>query len=292
MATKTPIPLAQIAFLTPSGRVSDPWRQYLLALGDADGNAGTGDFGPILIALAELRQQDAATVSVPSLPAGRLDEIVASVIANAQRSEQRDSSADLAMTHGIQDQSDLHATATQTDAGFMSAADKAKLDGVNAIPAQSLTADVTASNTASDVTVLTETLPANAARAGMQRRFSMYCLVSNGTTAGTLQIWVKLGTTKVFTHAFTSPTTAATNKGLFVAFEWCFRTIGASGSLQVSGTLFTNDTPAVTLTPDSLVTPASINTTISQTFTFGFNWLAANASNSVTAKSASLVGVV
>jgi hypothetical protein len=292
MGTKTPIPLAQIAFLTQAGRVSEPWRQYLLSLGDADGNGGGADIGQLVIAIAELRQQDAATVSVQAVSSARGDEIGASVIANAQRADPRDSSVDVAMTHGIQDQPDLHALATQTDAGFMSPTDKAKLDGVNVIPAQSLTADVTAANIASDVTVLTETLPANTARAGMQRRFSMYGLVSNGTTAGTLQIWVKVGTTKVFTHAFTSPTTAATNKGLFVAFEWCFRTIGATGSLQVSGTLFTNDTPAVTLTPDSLVTPASIDTTASQTFTFGFNWITANASNSVTAKSASLVGVV
>lgn len=127
MANKTPIPLAQIAFLTPSGRVSDPWRQYLLALGDADGNAGGGDFGPILIALAELRQQDAATVSVAQ--SLRTDDEIPHLLMPVQRMlEQRDEGP--VCTHGVQDDGSLHALATQTDAGFMSASDKTKLDGI------------------------------------------------------------------------------------------------------------------------------------------------------------------
>lgn len=291
MVTKTPIPLAQIAFLTPNGRVSDPWRQYLLSLGDSNGNGGGNDIGDLLVALAELRQQDASVAVPASQPSRSADEIAAEAIANAQRVMQFDDAGTLVFTHGAQDDDSLHALATASAAGFMSATDKAKLDAIGLIPAQSLVSDVAATNSAADVAILTETLAANTARAGMQRRFSMYGLVSNGTTAGTLQIWVKVGATKVFTHSFTTPTTAATNRGLFVAFEWCFRTIGSSGTLQISGTLFTNDTPAVTLTPDSLVTPAAINTTSSNTFTFGFNWLAANASNSVIAKTASLIGV-
>lgn len=129
MAIKTPIPLQQIAFLTPSGRVSDPWRQYLLALGDADGNAGGGDFGPILIALAELRQQDAATVSVAQ--ASRDDDVIPQLLMPVQRLLAACDEVPVP-THGVQDDETLHAVATSTSAGFMSSADKGKLDALAA----------------------------------------------------------------------------------------------------------------------------------------------------------------
>lgn len=127
MAVKTPIPLQQIAFLTPSGRVSDPWRQYLLALGDANGNAGNTDFGPILIALAELRQQDAATVAVAQTP--RDDDVIPQLLVPVQRLLAACDEAPVP-THGVQDDETLHALATSMFAGFMSAADKAKLDAL------------------------------------------------------------------------------------------------------------------------------------------------------------------
>jgi len=288
MATnKIPFPVSKP--LTPSGSdFTESWRQFFLALRDIASTSENFDPSELTVRINELFLESQAQVAIPVYKPS-VDELVAQVLAS-MRVPPADVPSDV-FTHGIQDAGDLHALASSSTNGFMSASDKAKLDGIGVVPAQALVADVTAANSAADFTVLTETLPANTSRAGMQRRFSMYGLVSNGTTAGTLQLWVKVGTTKVFTHAFTTPTTAATNKGVFVAFEWCFRTIGASGTLQVSGTLFTNDTPAVTLTPDSLVTPATIDTTAAQTFTFGFNWVAANASNSVTAKSASLVGV-
>lgn len=129
MAQRTPIPLQQIAFLTSSGRVSEPWRQYLLALGDSNGNAGGGDLGPILVALAELRQQDAATVAATLLP--RDEEVIAQLLMPAPRTlEQRDEAP--VPTHGVQDDETLHALATSTLAGFMSAADKARLDALAA----------------------------------------------------------------------------------------------------------------------------------------------------------------
>lgn len=127
MATKAPIPLAQIAFLTPSGRVSDPWRQYLLALGDANGNAGGGDFGEILIALAELRQQDAATVAVAQ--ASRDDDVIPQLLMPVQKMLAACDEAPVP-THGVQDDETLHALATSTAAGFMSSSDKAKLDAL------------------------------------------------------------------------------------------------------------------------------------------------------------------
>lgn len=129
MAVKTPIPLQQIAFLTPSGRVSDPWRQYLLALGDANGNAGNTDFGPILIALAELRQQDAATVAVAQTP--RNDDVIPQLLMPVQRLLSACDEVPVP-THGVQDDETLHALATSMSAGFMSATDKVRLDALAA----------------------------------------------------------------------------------------------------------------------------------------------------------------
>lgn len=287
--TKGRSPFPQVD-LQRDGRLAPTWREFFLTLFQRTGGEQGGDLGSLTAMVAELSLQLQAQVSPPVIPRQPQSDLIVPVIVRRQVDEL----TQLVPTHNLQDDPSLHAVATQSSAGFLSAADKAKLDGLaaNALSPQSLTSDVTASNTTADVTVLTETLAANTARKGMLRRFTMYALVSNGTNAGTLQLWVKIGSTKVFTHAFTTPTTAATNKGLYVAFEWCFRAIGSGGQAQVSGTLFTNDTPAVTLTPDSLVTPAAIDTTVTQTFTFGFNWVAADAANAITAKSASLVGVV
>jgi hypothetical protein len=120
MSQRTPIPLAQTAFLTASGRVSEPWRQYLLALGDQDGNAGP-DLGPIFIALAEIRQQDSAFVPT------------------SYESTSFIQSHDAAVQVFARDFIDVHEAivpkffdvASSMDAGLMSADDKAKLDGIS-----------------------------------------------------------------------------------------------------------------------------------------------------------------
>ncbi|MEX3972256.1 hypothetical protein [Paraburkholderia caribensis] len=113
MAVKTPIPLQQVTFLTPSGRVSDPWRQFLLSLADTDGSGGGGDVSALLVLIAELRQTGASQA-----------------IAAPQSAHTESDPMALAPSHGTQDDQDLHALATPSTNGFMSASDKAKLDAI------------------------------------------------------------------------------------------------------------------------------------------------------------------
>ncbi|WP_250519497.1 hypothetical protein [Caballeronia sp. NCTM1] len=116
-----------------TGRVSTVWLQLLIALfkrsGGTSGDTPSGDAAQI----AELFQQIGSLA-----PAGysvdlaiRIADVEAalSALATSLRESEPES---FVPTHGIQDAADLHAVATQTANGFMSSADKAKLDGMSA----------------------------------------------------------------------------------------------------------------------------------------------------------------
>jgi hypothetical protein len=113
MVTRAAFPDAQVSFLTPSGKVSQPWRQLLLSLFVVTGG-GDSDFNPteLKIAIAEAIQQISGFAMPPLVARAALEEILAFV-----------------PTHGRQEDETLHALVTSTAAGFMSAADKVKLDG-------------------------------------------------------------------------------------------------------------------------------------------------------------------
>jgi hypothetical protein len=113
-----------------TGRVSMAWFQLLLALfnrtGGASGSTGSESVGEVL----QLLQSLVAPAYAPELSHQISDvEAALSALATALRDPEPES---FVPTHGIQDAPDLHALATSSAAGFMSSADKAKLDGLSA----------------------------------------------------------------------------------------------------------------------------------------------------------------
>jgi hypothetical protein len=116
-----------------TGRLSTVWFQLLLALFNRSGGTGGDSSSGDAAHIAELFQQIESLVPVNYSPALaiRIADVEAALSAFA--ASIRDSEPEsFVPTHGIQDASDLHAVATQTANGFMSSADKAKLDGMSA----------------------------------------------------------------------------------------------------------------------------------------------------------------
>ncbi|MBC8642132.1 hypothetical protein IAG25_35595 [Caballeronia sp. EK] len=139
----TPFPPYEVPFLGPDGRVNRVWWDFLLTIFNRTGANAGGDLSALKtllddvaallkkqgLRIDELDMQAAALVAIPLLGAlaRRVAELEAmQVVACALRVVLP--ALDLVPTHGIQDASDLHAIATATAAGFLSAADKAKLD--------------------------------------------------------------------------------------------------------------------------------------------------------------------
>lgn len=195
-----------------------------------------------------------------------------------------------APTHGQQNDPILHDVATAAANGFMSAADKAKIDAVS-IPAAApaaLIADVVTQNTTVDGAVLTFTMPAGSIIAGTTIAVRLYGLITSAALAGTLSVWIKAGTTKIMTQTFTLPGLGQVNTGLFYTASLTARTVGASGTAQIAS-LMTSNGNALNGGPAVGSVNAALNTTIANTFTVGWNWSVANAANIATAKNATFV---
>lgn len=291
--TKTPFPPPNVPPIGPDGQFSRVWLDFLLALFRRTGGSDGADVAALKTLIDQLTvEQKEQAVEIDEINAQAAALVAVPLIVNLSRRLDSMEERQLAPTHGIQDQPDLHALATATTAGFMSASDKTRVNALPTPASLNSIADAIASNTAADVVIISETLAAGSAKVGMQRCAQVYGRVSNGTTAGTLQFWIRINGVKVFTQAFTTTATAATGKGFFVAFDWAFRTIGATGTLQVAGRIDTNSTATPTSTPDALQTPATVDTTVALLVEIGFNWTAANASNIAVTKIASITGVV
>jgi hypothetical protein len=130
MSTPTNFPDVGVPLVDPkTGRLSMVWFQLLIALFNRTGGT-SGDSGSTQ-ELSEVAQQIASLVPVDYGAALRIADVEAtlSVLAGAVTQSEPDS---FVPTHGIQDAPDLHAVATQTANGFMSGADKAKLDAMTA----------------------------------------------------------------------------------------------------------------------------------------------------------------
>jgi hypothetical protein len=116
-----------------TGRVSMVWFQLLLALFNRTGGVpgtSTADFKSLISQLAQQAESAVAPSYAPELSRRIADvEAALSALAVALREPEPDS---FVPTHGLQDAPDLHALASSTAAGFMSSADKAKLDGIAA----------------------------------------------------------------------------------------------------------------------------------------------------------------
>lgn len=193
--------------------------------------------------------------------------------------------------HQLENDQLLHAVATQALNGFMSATDKAKLDGINtSLISAAITADVTSNNTTADVPILSITIPAGALAVGSTFGASLYALVSSAALTGTINIWVKINATKAFTLALTTPAVGSTAQGISFYPRITCRAIGASGSLQMSG-LFTSNNNVYNGGPVVNSALGSIDTTVSNTLTLGVNWSVANAGNTLAVKNCDITQV-
>lgn len=195
-----------------------------------------------------------------------------------------------APTHGQQNDPILHDIVTITANGFMSAADKIKLDAmtVPVAPPTALIADVVTQNTTADGAVLTFTMPASSIVVGTTIAVRLYGLITSAALAGTLSVWIKAGATKIMTQTFTLPGLGQVNTGLFYTASLTARTVGASGAIQIAS-LMTSNGNALNGGPAVGSVSAALNTTVAQTFTIGWNWSVASAANIATAKNATFV---
>lgn len=195
-----------------------------------------------------------------------------------------------APTHGQQQDPGLHALATTTADGFMSAGDKVKLNNLSvpAVAPSTLIADAVATNTTADGVILSIAVPAGALLPGSTISLRMFGLVTSAAVSGTLSFWVKIGATKVLSQSFTLPALGVTNAGVFYTANATVRTAGAAGTIQLSS-LMTSGSNALNGGPVVGTAAGSIDTTAANTFTIGWNWSVANAGNTATAKNATII---
>lgn len=163
MDTRTDIPPPSSIVLDPRGRMTEVWWQFLLLLWRRTGGGSGGDLTKIIAEIADLATAAAGTApdSHVATLLTRLNELEAAIAAEVVMLDRTNSTAaalepvsvpaqsksldegvlpsipprsDTGLgpvpTHGIHEDPDLHAVATPQRAGFMSAADKAKLDSL------------------------------------------------------------------------------------------------------------------------------------------------------------------
>jgi hypothetical protein len=205
----------------------------------------------------------------------------------AAAAPQDDSHGSQVPSHGQQNDPGLHDVVTITANGFMSAADKAKLDSVvlPTVSPAALVADVVTQNSTADGPVLAFVMPASSIAIATTISIKLTGLITSAAAGGTLSVWVKSGATKVITQTFTLPAGAQSNVGLFYNASISARTIGASGTMQIAS-LMTSNGNALNAGPLVGSVSAALNTTVSNTFTIGWNWSVATAGNIATAKNA------
>lgn len=158
----------------------------------------------------------------------------------------------------------------------------------------SLTSEVSVSNSTTDTNILAYTLLAAWPTAGTILRLRAAGNADNGAVAATaLNLWLKNGGgTKVLIESLPTPDFALQlTKAWWVEIEIAIRSVGSSGtylvSIKGSSDLPAPNQPINYIPPDA--TPAdliAIDTTASATFTFGFNWGAANAGHVARCKTA------
>lgn len=320
MDTKTIIPIPD-APLVIGDRITEVWFRFLLQIFNRTGSTPGVDVTKLvrdindLQASVEAENYGAAIASLqaaladvpPDVLTSALIEVTAARVADMQAQIEslvwsastpgaeppadvwsllvRDEPPDDVYTHGSQAGGDLHAVASQSIAGFMSTADKLKLDTLPSIVMSpiALTADVVAQNSTADVNIFSTTLAANSLDVGSTFLSSFTMLASAAGSSGTLSIWVKVGATKVLTATFTVPLVGLANQAIVSVFRFTVRTTGAGGTFQVSGN---NNGNSTLFTSGIVINTASgsINTTTSNTLAIGMNWSAANVANVATAK--------
>jgi hypothetical protein len=183
------LPSPATPFFNSDGKtISSPYRAFLRSLALLTGlETGGTDISDLVkqlaLSLADMQGSDAASVAIPFMPA--ISPLEVQVPA-----------------HGIQDEPDLHAVATDLLAGFMSAADKTKLDGIQ-VPIEDIF--VAGPGFTPGTTTSLTLSKAYAAKAAVTIHF-------DGTFQGTDQ-YSLLGTTITFTSAIPLGTTTVYARG-------------------------------------------------------------------------------
>ena len=146
----------------------------------------------------------------------------------------------------------------------------------------SLLANVVAVNSVADVQIVS--LPfTGTLKAGLSVSGRIVGQTSNGTTPGTLNLWLSVNGVKVFTHAFTTPDVLGVNKGFAADFALTVRAPGVGMAGGVLHLAYNAPTVLPSVSDSSFYVPDT-----GATFALGMNWTAANANNTATAKIAIL----
>lgn len=312
MDTKSIIPIPD-APLVNGNRITEVWFRFLLQLFNRTGGTPGGDLTKVIRDINDLQadvegQNYGAAISslqaaLSDVPAdvltSALIEVTAARVADMQAqldsyavhacSQRSEPPLDV-YTHGSLAGGDLHTVATAESAGFMSASDKSKLDVypriyVSPVP---LVADVVATNSTADVNILSASVAANQLRVGSSFFVNFTNITSTHNSVQTLNIWAKIGATKILILALTYPGSGVTNVGVLTQIRMIVRSIGALGTVEISG-LAAGSVAVLTNAPFIASTSGSINTTVSNTITFGMNWGAVQPTNVATTKTGILV---
>lgn len=152
----------------------------------------------------------------------------------------------------------------------------------------SITSAVTGgASTTSDIAIATLTIPANSLVSGDTIAAKFAGIMTRPISIGNpIHYWVKINGTKVAINSNT-PTSAQTDKPIWVEFITAVYSVGASGEMYTTGRCDLNitSTPLPRMTSGSSIT---VSTTATITVTLGFNFNNSNGSNKVTANVATI----
>lgn len=325
MDTKSIIPIPD-APLVNGNRITEVWFRFLLQLFNRTGASEGGDLTKVIRDINDLQanleaQEYGAAIAAlqaalsdvpPDVLTSALIEVTALRVADIEAQMEalvssvstpgaeppadvlalvvrEDPPADV-YTHGSQAGGDLHAVASPMAAGFMSAADKSKLDVYPRIAMSpvAVTADVVATNSTADVNILTGALPANQLAVGSTFFCGFTTITSTHNSVQTLNIWAKIGATKIIILSLTYPGSGVTNVGVYTQLRMTVRSIGAGGTVQISG-ISQGSVSVLTNAPFIASTSGAIDTTVANSLTIGMNWGAVQPTNVATTKTGLLV---
>jgi len=278
MSVSTQIPDTGTPLYDAGGYINPVWHQFFFTLlrrtGGTAGSDSESDSASFSASVQAAYSEAAQEYEAQLIPVQRDFEQAPEVVCN----------------HGRQSDADLHEPATTSSNGFMSAADKAKIDTVTlpVVAPSALVADVITQNTTADGPILSLVMPAGSMVVGTTVALKLCGLITSAASAGTLSVWVKVGATKVMTQTFTLPAAAQAGTGLFYSALLTARTAGAGGTLQISS-LMTSNGNALNAGPAVGSASAALDATVANTLTIGWNWSVASAGNIATAKNATIL---
>lgn len=131
MADKVTIPNISAPFLMPDGQISVVWFQYLIGLLRQTNDPVIPELDALILLVRSINGQSNATVDIPQSFSASSASLIdpGAYCAPAIKAPAQVFLGDVP-AHGLQVDEALHALATTTLAGFMSAADKAKLNTI------------------------------------------------------------------------------------------------------------------------------------------------------------------